>query len=466
MGITKLMHIKERSKGRMNQGMINAIYYITNPEKTDNKTLIGGNCGVNEEKIIKQFMDTKAAFDKFDGRQAYHYVISFNPEDNVSAQLCYDIISDFVEEYLNNEHDVVFAVHTDKEHMHGHIIFNSVNAVTGKKYRYEEGDWERYIQPITDRIAEKYGLSRLEFVREEEPRDWKQIMSEDIAVCIRKSDSYEEFLKRLQQEHGYEVREGISKKNGYYLALKPPGKRKAVRSYNLPMELRPEQIKRRIGSKNKRITYVIARKVHFNRAFVKIPRRYMRYSQMGAFQRHELRKIYRARKLYGGNTNAPWENERAIRNINEMCRQWNYILCNNIESLEDVEGLEKGLKERIRNENQEIKKIRKLYKSFLGGSPSQFEKIEMYGEMLKNPNEHVKELKQIENEMETGYIASMYKEYNELINEHEINRQKLRRQLKMAKYMLENFNFEEDKAETPKKEKERKNTRKREDKKR
>ena len=87
-----------------------------------------------------------------------------------------------------------------------------------------------YIQPITDRIAERYGLSRLEFVREEEPRDWKQIMNEDIAVCIRKSDSYEEFLKRLQQEHGYEVREGISKKNGYYLALKPPGKRKAIRS--------------------------------------------------------------------------------------------------------------------------------------------------------------------------------------------------------------------------------------------
>ena len=232
------------------------------------------------------------------------------------------------------------------------------------------------------------------------------------------------------------------------------------------MELIPEQIKRRIDSKNERITYVIARKVHFNRAFVKIPRRYMRYSQMGAFQRHELRKIYRARKLYGGNTNAPWENERAIRNINEMCRQWNYILCNNIESLEDVEGLEKGLKERIRNENQEIKKIRKLYKSFLDGSPSQFEKIEMYGEMLKSPNEHVKELKQIENEIETGYIASMYREYNELINEHEINRQKLRRQLKMAKYMLENFNFEEEKTETPKKEKERKNTRKRDDKKR
>lgn len=219
------------------------------------------------------------------------------------------------------------------------------------------------------------------------------------------------------------------------------------------MELRPEQIKKRIGSKNERITYAIARKVHFNRAFVKIPRRYMRYSKMGAFQRHELRKIYRARKLYGGNTNAPWENERAIRNINEMCRQWNYILCNNIKSIEDVEGVMKGLQENIRNENQKIKKMRKQYKSFLSGSPSQFDKIEMYGEMLKNPNKHIQKLKQIENEMETGYIASMYKEYNELINEHEINRQKLRRQLKMAKYMLENFNFEEDKAETPKKEK-------------
>ncbi|MFR6561162.1 MAG: hypothetical protein ACLUR5_03510 [Eubacterium ventriosum] len=110
-------------------------------------------------------------------------------------------------------------------------------------------------------------------------------MSEDIAVCIRKSDSYEEFLKRLQQEHGYEVKGRYFKKKWILPCIKASGKRKAVRSYNLPMELRPEQIKRRIDSKNERITYVIARKVHFNRAFVKIPRRYMRYSQMGAFQK-------------------------------------------------------------------------------------------------------------------------------------------------------------------------------------
>lgn len=47
--------------------------------------------------------------------------------------------------------------------MHGHIVFNSVNRMSGYKYRYENGDWEKYIQPITNKICEKYGLPPLEF---------------------------------------------------------------------------------------------------------------------------------------------------------------------------------------------------------------------------------------------------------------------------------------------------------------
>ena len=85
MGITKLLHIKERKTGNAARGLLNAIYYILNPEKTQNKRLVGGNCGRDEEMIYQKFIDTKSAYGKLDGRQGYHFVISFPPEENVST---------------------------------------------------------------------------------------------------------------------------------------------------------------------------------------------------------------------------------------------------------------------------------------------------------------------------------------------------------------------------------------------
>ena len=73
------------------------------------------------------------------------------------------MINDFCEEYLGEDYDYVFSIHTDQKHMHGHIVFNSVNRMSGYKYRYEKKDWEKYIQPLTDRICEKYGLPPLAY---------------------------------------------------------------------------------------------------------------------------------------------------------------------------------------------------------------------------------------------------------------------------------------------------------------
>lgn len=50
----------------------------------------------------------------------------------------------------------------DTNHIHGHIIWNSVRFTDGYKYRYEKGDWERQIQPLVDEICEKHGLHTLE----------------------------------------------------------------------------------------------------------------------------------------------------------------------------------------------------------------------------------------------------------------------------------------------------------------
>lgn len=140
----------------------NSIQYIMNPKKTEDGKLIGGNAGMTPKEVYQTMMDTKSDWEKLDGRQGYHYVISFKPGE-ASEETAYQVIKEFCEEYLGDDFDYVFSIHNDQKHMHGHIVFNSVNRMSGYKYRYENGDWGKFIQPITDRICERHGLPPLEF---------------------------------------------------------------------------------------------------------------------------------------------------------------------------------------------------------------------------------------------------------------------------------------------------------------
>ena len=65
-------------------------------------------------------------------------------------------------EYLGDAYEAVYAVHDNTDNIHSHIVFNSVNRMTGKKFRYQKGDWGKYIQPIVNRLCEEYGLSTIE----------------------------------------------------------------------------------------------------------------------------------------------------------------------------------------------------------------------------------------------------------------------------------------------------------------
>ena len=77
-------------------------------------------------------LETKSQYDKEDGVQYYHMIQSFRPGE-VSPELALEIAQTLVEEHLPG-YQAVIGVHVDKEHIHAHIIFNSVNADTGEKY--------------------------------------------------------------------------------------------------------------------------------------------------------------------------------------------------------------------------------------------------------------------------------------------------------------------------------------------
>ena len=262
MAITKLLHIKERKQGNPSAGLYACIRYILDDEKTENQIWVGGNCGTEVQEIYQTMMDTKRDFEKLDGRQGYHFVLSFAKNESSEEQV-YQITREFCETYLGDVYDYVFAVHNDKVHLHSHICFNSVSRLTGYKYHYVKGDWESQIQPVTDRICEKYGLPKLHFLEErigkqygeylaekEGRMTWKKIIQLDIDYAISRSRTFEEFLERLRQE-GYQIRFGIWKKTETYMTFYAPGAKHGRRDRSLGMGYRYEEIKERIKLQEK-----------------------------------------------------------------------------------------------------------------------------------------------------------------------------------------------------------------------
>ena len=211
------MNIKQGRRGG-SKHLNNSIRYIMNPKKTNDGELIGGNSGFTPQEVYQVMMDTKLDWDKLEGRQGYHFVISFQPGE-VNEETAYQVIKEFCEEYLGDDFDYVFSIHNDQKQMHGHIVFNSVNRMSGYKYRYENGDWEKYIQPITNKICEKYGLPPLEFDAETRKGKsyaqwqadkkgaptWKKIIRADIDYIISISGNEEEFISNMEKI-GYQIR--------------------------------------------------------------------------------------------------------------------------------------------------------------------------------------------------------------------------------------------------------------------
>ena len=123
MAITKILY--------RNGGLRQAIDYITNPVKTEEQ-LLTDYVRCDPGYAAQQMMDTKRTLGKTAGRQCYHIIQSFRP-DEITPELAHEIARQFAAEHLPG-YEAVIATHVDKADIHSHIVFNSVNAVTGNMY--------------------------------------------------------------------------------------------------------------------------------------------------------------------------------------------------------------------------------------------------------------------------------------------------------------------------------------------
>ena len=212
MAITKILNIMESEGRNPASHLKNALEYIQNPDKTEECVLVGGiNC--LPDTAFEQMEETKNIFHKTGKRQGYHVIISFSPEEKVTAEQAMYVLEHFAKDVLGDDYEAVYAVHTDREHMHGHLIWNSVSMTTGKKYNSLKGNWKNYLQPITNKYCDELGLSIMQAEYSRNPKNisrdkWEKEMSmkdiilRDAKMCAYAAGNVEHF-KYLMKRLGY-----------------------------------------------------------------------------------------------------------------------------------------------------------------------------------------------------------------------------------------------------------------------
>ena len=209
MAITKIL----ARKGRLDVG----IRYVLNGDKTQEQILTAHlNCDPGHE--CRQMLETKRAVGKEGGVQYYHLIQSFRPGE-VSPELALEIAREFAEEHLAG-YQTVIGVHVDKEHIHAHILFNSVNADTGEKYHSNARSYYQQIRATSDHLCRERGLSVLlqgeptqavsyiEWLRQSRGQPtFRSMLEEDLRAAIADANDLGHFF--LLMEHiGYEISHG------------------------------------------------------------------------------------------------------------------------------------------------------------------------------------------------------------------------------------------------------------------
>ena len=226
------------SKNQTTGGLKKLLGYVSREKKTkleDRRFVSGVNC--SPESAYEEMLLTKQANGKTSGRLYYHLVQSFPKGYEISPELAHKIAFEFAEKAFK-DYECVVATHIDREHIHSHIVFNSVSFQTGNKYHSNLNDVKQLMK-LSDEICEKYGVHTLqeptfkkdgqkEILGDKEYRSavrgesFKFALMNVITDCMKQAKSKKQFIA-LMKRKGYDVRWEQQRK--YITYTTPTGKK-------------------------------------------------------------------------------------------------------------------------------------------------------------------------------------------------------------------------------------------------
>lgn len=370
MAITKILHMKQAKSGYLAKHLANGLKYIMDPDKTEEGRYISGsNCF--PENALEQMLETKRHFSKLDKRQGYHFIISFE-EEEITEDTAFELVGEFVKEYLGKDYEAVYAIHNDTDHIHGHIIFNSVRCTDGYKYDYPKGEWEHRIQPLVNDLCKKYGLSvlDLEEIKEkrkrrqkgetEKPRQKKKMsarnqrIKRDVDRAVEDAETYEEFLENLRSM-GYEL------SGRKHLAVRETGAERVRRLDLLGEEYTEEMLRYRIEHSS-----YPAPEADQNREklfYIYIP---YRNRHLTRYQKECFIRKYRAGKIRKRPDS--WKYKRSLQELRRLQEEYLFWAKHNIRSKQDLYTAmaeAKAMSEKIQEQHRKLAGEKKDYQDVL-----------------------------------------------------------------------------------------------------
>ena len=213
------------------------IKYILNPEKTDNLKLVS-DFGMSNyldfpshaemvEMYNVNFTNNDRLYESRNDRQekyqqtihAHHLIQSFSPEDNLTPEEINRIGYETMMELTGGRFKFIVATHTDKDHVHNHILINSIDRNSDKKLIWNYA-LERNLRMISDRISKVAGAKIIE--KSFSYRDYQKYrqsshkfeLKQRLYFLLQQSKSFDDFLEKAKQLH---VQIDFSQKHSRFL---------------------------------------------------------------------------------------------------------------------------------------------------------------------------------------------------------------------------------------------------------
>lgn len=263
MAYDKIIPIKRR--------LDHCVNYVLNPDKTDlsqvldyignpDKNTLSGGVSVLQtaihcqlESANAEMQATKNRWHKRGGVLGYHLIHSYAPGE-VTPEQAHELGVEFANRLLQDKYEAVVSTHLDHEHIHCHILFNSVSFTDGKKFRDNFKAYYVDIRGISNEISRENNLSVIDPVGSGKSyAEWdaskrgkatiRSLVREDIDAAIETSFTYQSFLAQLKKQ-GYEIKAGSNVKHA---ALKPPGGTRFIRLNSLGEGYSEGEIKNRLA---------------------------------------------------------------------------------------------------------------------------------------------------------------------------------------------------------------------------
>lgn len=194
-----------------------AINYVTRNEKTEERLISGIGC--SPDTAIDEMKAIKAIWGKTEGRQYKHFIQSFPPEENITPEQAHEIAKQLCSDQFP-DFEVLIATHKDREHIHSHIIVNSVSYIDGRKFQQSASDLQA-LKDKSDELCRGYGLSiarknnkitaytkekykALERDMQGEYKSYVMDCYRAVTEAVREARSREDFIERMK-ESGWET---------------------------------------------------------------------------------------------------------------------------------------------------------------------------------------------------------------------------------------------------------------------